>query len=245
MLIELSKNPEIGNELTPLDGAVEATNALLEEGKNDDANILLLLAGGSSLKILPGINIDLISSKTTISSLDERYSLNPSENNMEQIMQTEFFSKARENGANLIDTRVLEGESQEALAERFNKALNDWIIENPKGKIIATVGIGPDGHFAGIMPHPEDPGKFHDLFDKDPSQLAVGYDATGKNEFPQRVTTTLSLIRRIGAAVCYVVGENKRDALEKLSSEEGSIESTPARILREIPGKVFLFTDQT
>lgn len=245
MVVEFEENPHISNMLKPKDGVICALNAIFDELNAKEVSILFLLSGGSSIDILNKIDTDLITNRVTLCTLDERYSLDPNINNMDQIMQTSFFKKARENGANVIDTRVLGGESQEALAERFNSALKNWIVDNPDGKIIATVGIGPDGHVSGIMPFPEDAQKFHELFDDgDPSHLVVGYDATGKNEFALRVTTTFNLLRKIDAAVCYVVGESKRDAVYKLRADEGSIEETPARILKEIPGKVFLFTDQ-
>jgi 6-phosphogluconolactonase/glucosamine-6-phosphate isomerase/deaminase len=245
MLVETRENPYIKEKLTPLDGATECLNALLEGFKENNTNVLLLLSGGSSLEILNGLDADLIGPKVTICPLDERYSTNPEENNMAQVERTEFFRKARENGAMAIDTRVMEGESQEALAARFNGALVEWFEDNPAGKVIATVGIGPDGHISGIMPYPEEAEKFKVMFDDGNSDhLVEAYDAGDKNPYPLRVTTTMNLIKKIDAAVCYVIGENKKEAVQKVLAQEGSIEVTPARILREIPGKVFLFTDQ-
>lgn len=245
MIIVTTENPEIKEKVGPLDGAKACMNALLEEAGEEQKKILLLLSGGSSLEILAGINEDLISPAVTICPLDERYSTNPEENNMGQIDQTDFFRKARENGAGMIDTRVLQGESQENLAKRFNQALLDWLKENPDGKIVATVGVGADGHVSGMMPYPENPQKFYEMFDGgNTEKLVVGYDAGDKNQYPLRATTTMNLIRKIDVAVCYVAGNNKKEAVLRLLSEEGDLATTPARILREIPGKVFLFTDQ-
>lgn len=245
MLIEFSENPYIKDELTPLDGAVEAVNALLEEAAENNKKTLLLLSGGSSLDILKGVDASLLSPDITLAPLDERFSTNPLENNMAQISQTDFYTSALENGVHVVDTRVEEGESGEGLCERFNKALLEWFNENPDGKVIATVGVGPDGHLSGIMPHPEDPEGFRRKFDDgDSNHLVVFYDAGDKNPYPLRVTTTLNLLRKIDVSVVYAVGDNKKEAIEKVKSSEGSLAATPARVLREVPGKVFLFTDQ-
>lgn len=245
MIIETKKNPQFKEGVSPLDGAKDCLNALLEEAGEAGKKVLLMLTGGSSLEILDGINTDLVTPSITICPLDERYSTNPEENNMSQIDQTEFFKKSRENGAGMIDTRVMQGESQDNLAMRFNESLLRWLGDNPDGKVIATVGVGPDGHVSGIMPYPEDPQKFNEIFnDGNSEHLVVGYDAGKKNQYPLRATTTMNFMRKIDAAVCYVVGESKREAVKKLLSDRGDIAQTPARILCEIPGKVFLFTDQ-
>lgn len=227
-----------------LSSAKEALGNCLMEKQKTNTPVLLLLSGGSSLALLDDQNT-IVGSNVTIAPLDERYSTNPQENNMAQIAATDFYARALENGARTIDTRVREGESREELAKRFNDGLLEWITSNPEGKIIATTGIGPDGHVSGIMPHPEDKEGFRSLFDDGESEhLVVGYDAGNKNQFPQRVTTTLNLMHKIDTAIAYVTGENKREAIRRVLADEGSTAETPARILKEIAGKVLLFTDQ-
>jgi 6-phosphogluconolactonase/glucosamine-6-phosphate isomerase/deaminase len=102
----------------------------------------------------------------------------------------------------------------------------------------------PDGHTSGMMPFPEDPNKFTELFDgEDKTKLVTGYDATGKNPYPLRITTTMNLMRKINKAIIYVVGENKREALTRLMDPKTNLATIPAAILKEIPGDVYLFTD--
>lgn len=228
---------------------VDAREALfnsLREQQQANTPVLLLLSGGSSLALLEEQEgATVIGGNVTISPLDERYSTNPSENNMAQIAATDFYRKAAEHGAHTIDTRVKEGESREELAKRFNDALVEWIKSHPDGKIIATTGIGPDGHVSGIMPYPADAEGFTARFDDgDNAHLVVGYDAGDKNQYPERVTTTMNLIRKIDTAVAYVTGSGKKEAVRRVLTGEGSLAETPARILKEIPGKVLLFTDQ-
>lgn len=225
--------------------AKKALHGVLTEHFASVTPTLLLLSGGSSLALLEGQEASVVGNNVTIAPLDERYSTNPSENNMAQIAATSFYEKAIGNGAHVIDTRVKEGESREELAKRFNDALVEWIKSHPNGKIIATTGIGPDGHVSGVMPYPEDAEGFTTRFDDgDNAHLVVGYDAGDKNQYPERVTTTMNLIRKIDTAIAYVAGSGKKEAVRRVLSDEGSIAETPARILKEISGKVLLFTDQ-
>ncbi len=237
-----SEHAENSNLLAEALGALRDS---LKEKQQANTPVLLLLSGGSSLALLEGQEPTVIGNNVTISPLDERYSTNPAENNMAQIAATEFYRKALERGAQTIDARVKEGESREDLARRFNDGLLEWIRSHPDGKIIATTGIGPDGHVSGIMPYPEDPEGFNARFDDgDSTHLVVGYDAGDKNQYSERVTTTMNLLRKIDTAIAYVTGSGKKEAVRRVLSDEGNIAETPARILKEIPGKVLLFTDQ-
>ncbi len=227
--------------------ATSKFDKVLHEALSLDKKVLLLLSGGSCLSLLEKVNTDKLSSSVTVAApLDERFSTDPKESNMSLIMATEFYKKARGQGVNVFDTRVREGETQAVLAERFNCDLNDWLKKNPDGIIIATVGIGPDGHTSGMMPFPEAPEKFKELFEgDDETKLVTGYDATGKNPYPFRITTTMNLMRKIDTAIVYAAGENKREALTRLMDPKADLASTPAAILKEIPGDVYLFTDLT
>ena len=224
--------------------ATQKLNGILSEALQTQKPILLLLAGGSSLGLLEGASAENLDGRVTIAPLDERYSENPDENNMAQIMQTDFYQRARDNGVATIDTRVMAGETQAELTDRFNLALNNWFQKNPDGVVVATVGIGADGHVSGMIPFPENPEKFSELFaNTDETKLVVAYDATGKNPHPLRVTTTIHLMKKIHKAVVYVVGENKREAVIKFTDPAAVASQIPAVILKEIPAEVFLFTD--
>lgn len=203
---------------------------------------LLLLSGGSSLDLLDGIDKNFLGPHITICPLDERYSKNSQENNMVQIKSTSFFVKAVGKQCKIIDTKVKGNESQQDLAKRFNKNLKNWLEKYPNGKIVATVGIGGDGHVSGMMPFPENQKKFESLFDSK-NNYVVAYDASGKNPYPLRVTTNMNLMRRINVSIVYMIGKNKKEILERFESKTGNIPSTPSRILREIKGEVKLFTD--
>lgn len=222
--------------------AAESLNRDIAE--NSEKGILLMLSGGSSLKLLPLINTGLLDLRVTITVLDERFSNDPKINNFAQISQTDFYRIAKDRGVNFIDTRLINNESIEELARRFDDGLRNWRKSSAGGKIIATLGIGSDGHIAGIMSFPEDTRTFEELFMYDEHWI-VGYDAGNKNPYPLRITPTVPFLRdQIDFGIVYVVGEDKTDALKRILSEEGSLSETPARALREMKSAI-IYTDIT
>ena len=222
----------------------EKLNVVLSEAQQDKKSVLLLVSGGSAFDLFPLITASSIDQNVTIGVLDERYSTDPKENNFAQFQQTDFYHGAKEKGAKFIDTTVQDGEVHEQHASRFEQALREWKETNSEGIIVATVGIGPDGHTSGVLPFPENPSLFSELFEN-PEKLVAAYDADGKNPYRYRSTTTNTFLKEyLDHAFVYAVGENKKDALTRVVSDTGSLAETPARVLREMKD-VQLFTDVT
>lgn len=200
-----------------------------------DKSILLLVAGGSALDVFRHIDSSALGSHITIAPLDERFSADPKVNNFLQI-------KEKIQSVHMINTVPFDEESLEDFTARYEQALKIWRKENQDGKIIATMGIGEDGHIMGVFPYPEDPEYFRQTFEAT-ERWVVGYDCDNKNLHPLRATATLAFARRIDHAFVYVCGEEKLETLRRTLKSEGLLEETPARIIHEMP-RVFLFTDQ-
>jgi len=215
-------------------------NLLLKEYHS--VPVLLMLSGGSCLNLLHDIHPEYLNDRVTISMLDERYSRDHLINNFSQMSHLPFYKLAHMRGTQFINTRLEDDKSIEYFARDYESKLRKWDYEKRPfdGVVISTMGIGPDGHTAGIMPYPEDAQTFSQLFD-DLSKWVAGYDAKEKNEHRYRVTCTLPFLRKIDHTICYVTGENKKDALEQTLSTSGSTSATPARILHEMKN-VQLFT---
>ena len=203
--------------------------------------ILLLLSGGSALKLLDNVDISWIGHNVTIGVLDERFSTDESVNNYSQLTKTKFYQQSREAGCSFIETYVLSNETQEMLCERFEKALKEWKQTNPTGIIFITQGEGPDGHTSGVLPFPENPELFKELF-LNPKKWVVAYDANSKSSYPLRVTTTLSFLKEVNISFLFVCGSDKKGALSSALDAEGTLAETPARIIQEMPD-VRIFTD--
>lgn len=215
--------------------------SLLIGAKKQSRSVLLLLSGGSAFSLLTSIHKDVLGVHVTIGMLDERFSTDESVNNFAQFTKIPFHANARAAGALFIDTRIIEHETQEALATRFEKALRGWVRAYADGVVIATMGVGVDGHTAGIMPFPENTELFGQLFE-DEEKWVTAYDAGDKNPYPLRVTITMPFLRmRTDHAIVYVVGEEKKAAMERVFSVRGSLVETPARIFHEMKD-VRLFT---
>lgn len=185
--------------------------------------VLFLASGGSCLELLEGL---YIGENGMVSVLDERYSTDPAVQNFAQLLE-------RVHPITCIDTRVREHETLGQLAQRFEKELREWKEKNPNGNMVITQGMGQDGHTAGIMPQI--------VFD-DEKKWVAGYDAKERNEYPLRVTCTFTFLRQVDYSIAYITGEKKKEALLRLLAEEGTLEETPARIMREMKN-VKIFTD--
>lgn len=229
---------EIIETQSPKEDAGKALNEALLQHK--EGSVLLMLSGGSSFTILDFVSPDTLGPHVTVTVLDERYSADSSVNNFAQLEQTNFYAICIERGAQIISTKVREGESMEELRDRFDAALHKWKEQNEDGLIIATIGIGSDGHTAGIFPgeHGVD---FND------SDWVVGYSVPKEvNEYTDRVTVTNTFLREyISKAVVVVLGEEKNLIVTELKNGTehiGNKYRKPMDVLLSMK-EVILYTD--
>jgi len=225
-----------------LDEAKKATQSALETYiYNSNKPILFLSSGGSALSLLDRYVIDMKAHQLTISVLDERFSDDPTINNFLQLQNTTFYKELMGRGGMAISTVPISSEQPELLVDRFEKALREWRMQHPDGLIIATIGMGEDGHTSGIMPFLENPLLFKQLFES--TRWVVSYDADNKNLYKKRVTTTMTFLRtQVDYAVAYITGQSKLSAFQKLLTENKNIEEVPIGVLREMK-LVKVFTD--
>lgn len=218
--------------------AGEYLNLFLAENKK--LPVLLMLSGGSALFILEYIGKTALDENLTISVLDERYSSDEKINNFAVLQHSDFYKDALELGASFFGTLPREGESKEELRQRWDKNLKAWRAENPRGLIAATLGMGPDGHTAGILPFPENPEKFNSLFNG--QAWTVAYNAGSKNKYPQRVTTTLTFLKTVDFAFAFVSGKDKQEKFTQLTLRNTNPAELPAAVWNDMKN-VKVFTD--
>ena len=211
----------------------------------DEANspVLLLVSAGSALKVLDYTDpifdgrekVDI-----TVSVLDERFSDDPSINNFELLRRTGFYNRTSKAGVKFTSVDVIGGGNLESFARRIENNLKTWVEENPAGKIFVTLGMGADGHTAGIMPFPEDEELFKELFESD--AWVVGYDGGKKSKYRLRATVTNTFLKnKVDGAVGYVVGEEKKEKFEQTQTQ-GSVAEIPARVWQRVKN-LKVFTD--
>ncbi len=216
------------------------TTALDAEGREP---LLFLASGGSAQEVLEQIDHRILGEHITLGVVDERYGVDKNDQNFYQLTQTAFAQAVRTAGGTLCDAGVAEARDVFHAGELLARCIYDFRLRYPDATIITLLGVGVDGHTAGIMPFNDDAEVFRSLF-VDTEAYAVGYDAKDKNAFPLRATVTCAFLAQdVDYAVVYAVGADKKDALHRVVQEDGLLHETPARIFHAMKD-VVLCTDQ-
>lgn len=188
---------------------------------------LFLSSGGSALSLLdPSILPER--PNLTMSVLDEHYVTDATNRNFEKLKNLPFFTAAKERGVTFFD--VYGGTVKEA-GKRFDGFLRKWMHKNRNDKIVCTVGIGTDGHTAGIVPF-TDESEFSSLFAQ-PEKLAVGY-STSHGPFKERITSTFTLLQKCDTAILYASGKEKESTVQTLITSKLPPHLFPAMFLKTI-----------
>jgi 6-phosphogluconolactonase/glucosamine-6-phosphate isomerase/deaminase len=203
----------------------------LERELGAGRRILWLLSGGSNitisarvLKALP----DQLTSLLTISLIDERYGPPGHDNsNWEQLQR---------NGLALKRARTLPvlqaGLDFARTRDHYESLMSSALAE--ADCVIGQLGIGDDGHVAGILPHSPPAGVDPGVSDK----LIAAYHT------PQydRLTLTFAGLQQLTAAYVFVFGPAKQPALSRLQQEGIPLTEQPAQILKQLP-EVYIYND--
>ncbi len=198
---------------------------LISTQLGDGRRVLWLLSGGSAIaaaveaaKLLQGADL----SNLTVSLIDERYGeVGHADSNWAQLLAAGFDLP----GATLHP--VLSGLGQAETAEDFEHFLASQFAASDY--VVGLLGIGPDGHTSGILPHSPA---------VTATELVCTYDGGGY----QRITTTPVALGKLGEAVVYATGESKWPQLDRLETEL-TIAEQPAQTLKTV-SKLTIFTDR-
>lgn len=211
--------------------AVRHLETSLREALAQGKKILFLVSGGSNIDLLKAIDQVLLANPNiTIFPLDERHDAGALNNSL--IIQAA--------GIPIHPMVPMEGETVTEFGKRYHAFLANWMAENSEGTTIALIGIGPDGHTAGISPG------IQAWFDAtfmalEENTWAAGYE--GNLQPPQRVTVTPQfLAEKLDEGVVVATGAAKTEALQKTTTA-GEMGETPARVLNKTIGKMTLYTD--
>jgi 6-phosphogluconolactonase/glucosamine-6-phosphate isomerase/deaminase len=209
------------------DGVADLTERLIHELGSGN-RVLWLVSGGSNIKasvevmqhIAPELSTNLI-----VMPVDERYGPEGhKDSNWAALLKAGF------SGEQAIMYPVLQGNlSFQAAIIRFEhitgKAFKAADI------VIAQLGIGEDGHIAGILPKSE--------ATKETNDLVIGYHT----ETYDRLTMSFTGLKKINAAYVFAFGEAKAQALKTLATRILPLETQPSQILKQLH-EAYVYNDQ-
>lgn len=200
---------------------------------------LLLLSGGLSPQPLYKKLSFSTLSVGAVATVDERFGpFGHEESNERMFEETGIYGWAQKQNADIY--RVLHEQSStlEETAASYEKSIAQAFKKFDKK--IAIMGIGSDGHTAGIAPGVS-------WWDTD--RLVVGYrnsaPAGGDGwHWPERVTLTFAALRKVDKFLLLVFGQKKRKVLERLQlNEEASLQEFPAAFYLEVAAKTTIVTN--
>jgi 6-phosphogluconolactonase/glucosamine-6-phosphate isomerase/deaminase len=225
------KNPQEG---------VEVCKRLLYEKVSK--NTALFLSGGSTPKILYEILVkEKLLKAGAVALIDERYFANlKSETNEEMIRQAGLVKYLEESKTRFYP--ILENKNMQDSARDYDETMR--YVFNYFIKSIGILGVGVDGHTAGLPAYQE----VSEQILNDKVSLVSNYDISMHHisiYHTPRITLTFLGLSKLDEIIVLVFGKDKRKAL-KLMLKEGSVAEIPSRFLntKEITDKVTLITDQ-
>jgi 6-phosphogluconolactonase/glucosamine-6-phosphate isomerase/deaminase len=209
------------------DGVADLTERLVRE-LAANRQVLWLTSGGSNLpasvQVMSNIPPNL-QSRLTVMLADERYgAVGHDQSNWARLMAAGFQAET----AKLLPV-LQDGLSLEQTIDRYGQLAEQAFNDNQV--VIAQLGIGEDGHIAGILPGSPAAAET--------TALVAGYQAQSLT----RLTLTFPALKRINTAYAFAFGNTKRQALAELQSQTTALDRQPAQILKQLP-EAYVYNDQ-
>lgn len=202
--------------------AVEAIASAISAPLLQGDKVVWLLSGGSC--VLPQVEImhtlkglhEAQLTNLSVMLVDERYgSPGHANSNDEQLLQAGF------DPGTVRWYKVNAGHSMSETVVAYSQAAADMFAS--ADKVVATLGMGPDAHTAGLLPHSP-------VF-TDTAATVVGYNWSDY----QRMTLGIEYLLQVTQTFVLAYGESKRTALTRLQANTEPIEALPAKILYDLP----------
>ena len=223
---------------SPAEGIQKAKELLYHKVTPDSA---LFLSGGSTPKPLyEQLAHERKLYPRAVGMIDERYGKPMHENSNEKMIADSGFLPYLYSIHCPVYHMLKEDTPMKELLAAYDKRLIALVMNIPHK--LAIMGIGTDGHIAGIAPNRDD---FHNpIFDEKDITLVNSF-TDEKGSFGTRITLTFDGLSLMDEFIILAFGENKKEALRKMK-EQGTEQEVPARFfLREnIESKAILITDQ-
>ena len=202
-----------------------ALRSYLQTALDQNKKVLWLISGGSNIVITADILRQLHGTQNlTIAQVDERYGpVGHPDSNWQQLLD----SGTPLDGITLVP--ILQnplGSMHQAAADyeaKLQKLLKTADIS------IAQLGMGTDGHIAGILPGTE-------------SVQAAGLVTSYQTEQFDRITLTFNGLDQVQELWLFAYGQDKKPQLEALQNQELRLSEQPAQYLKRHP-RVVVYND--
>lgn len=187
-----------------------------------DKKVLWLTSGGSATNVQVEIMKRLRENASdwlgslTILPVDERYGEYGHENSNSAQMRAAGFEPGDATWYDVLEKNL---PMSETISHYTELAENAFATATT---VVATLGMGPDAHTAGILPG--SPAV------TDTTSTVVGYSWSDY----ERITLGIPTLLKINSAFLLAYGEAKKEALERLRKNEEPVEELPAKILYDI-----------
>jgi 6-phosphogluconolactonase len=206
---------------------------LLQEALLRHPNALLLLSGGSASRVYELVSPANLPPTLVVGLVDERFGTPDHESsNLNGIKKSGIITALE--AARVTFQPILHGQSRQQEVESYEQ----WLNKHYDRPWILILGIGPDGHTAGMLPD-TDAARFHATFS---AGLVAGYDNTGP--YPSRITLTIPALQHATEVIVIAADKSKRPVIDRLASDQQIAENEmPAVVLRALPN-VSIFVSQ-
>lgn len=204
------------------DEAVDEAAKKLTDALDHSVKTLLLLSGGSSLRVAKAALSKLTPDQKkliTIAQIDERFGKPGHKDSNWNGVEDAVGGFNDYAGA----VNILQGsETIEEDAAYYNAMLRTLLGQNVL--TVGLFGVGADGHIAGILS-----GDQADFLKYTDGRLVVNFEGS---DFP-RITTTSALMNRLDEAVVFACGPEKNKAIMDLKKDIPASEH-PAQLIKKV-----------
>jgi 6-phosphogluconolactonase/glucosamine-6-phosphate isomerase/deaminase len=204
--------------------AKEAGEAISNLLKNHAGDTLCLLSGGSALDVVEHVKRNDESECRTIFMMgDERGSRESEINN---FLQLESQYQDHWVTENCLRTVLEENETLEEFSTRISRQLDEALAELRDPQVIHLMGMGGDGHTAGIFPLEED--RFHTCYERDQSIVPIHLEGL---KIDSRASVTPGwILTHVDHVIGYITGGSKYTTLESLVRDTKAVHERPAEL---------------
>lgn len=212
---------------TPLETALQRLTEHHQQAIQEHEQVLFLVSGGSNTTVAIDVLHNLSENElahVTLALIDERFGpVGHPDSNFTQLEE-----------AGLRDYKVTAvpvlqpGKNLEQTADLYDETLQNLFANH---YVVGLLGIGPDGHTSGILPHSPAAEEL--------SELVTSY----RSDPYERITTTFTAIRRLDEVFVFAYGEAKAATLKLLATTDRPLADQPAQIFKALPTAI-VFNDQ-